>query len=35
LTPEAEKKHFDELKREENHRRDLVENRHNIVDILN
>jgi hypothetical protein len=35
LTPEEEKKHLDKLKKDENHRRDLIENRHFIVDSLN
>lgn len=35
LTPEAEKKHKDKLKREEAHKRELIENRHNIVDKIN
>ena len=35
LTPEAEKKHKEKLKREENHKRELIENRHNLSEILN
>jgi hypothetical protein len=35
LTPEEEKKHKDKLKKEENRRMELIENRHNIVDVLN
>lgn len=34
LTPEAEKKHKDKLKREETHKRELIENRHNLSEIL-
>ena len=35
LTPAAEKKHKDKLKREETHKRELIENRHNLSEILN
>jgi ribosomal protein L9 len=35
LTPEAEKKHKQKLKREENHKREMIENRHNLSEILN
>jgi len=35
LTPEAEKKYKDKLKKQEIHKRELVENRHNISDRLN
>jgi ribosomal protein L9 len=35
LTPEAEKQYMEKLKREEKHRRELVENRHNIVGNIN
>jgi ribosomal protein L9 len=35
LTPAAEKKHKDKLKREETHKRGLIENRHNLSEILN
>jgi ribosomal protein L9 len=35
LTPEAEKKHNDKLKKEDAHKRELIENRHNISEILN
>ena len=35
LTPENEKKHKDKLKREEVHKRELIENRHKISEKLN
>jgi len=35
LTPEAEKKHKDKLKKEEKHRMELIENRHVIAEELN
>ena len=35
LTPEQEKKHKMEIGREDKHRRELIENRHNLSDILN
>ncbi|MDR1988061.1 MAG: hypothetical protein LBQ24_04915 [Candidatus Peribacteria bacterium] len=35
LTPEAEKLHKEKLKKEENHRMELIENRHSIADTLN
>lgn len=35
LTPEAEKKHLEKLKKDEAHKRELIENRHNLRDILN
>jgi len=35
LTPEAEKKHKAKLKREEAHKREMIENRHNLTEILN
>jgi len=35
LTAAAEKKHKDKLKREENHKRELIENRHKISEKLN
>ncbi len=35
LTKEKEKEYKEKLKREEAHRRELVENRHNIVETLN
>ena len=34
LTPEVEKKYKDSLKKEDAHRRELLENRHNITDLL-
>lgn len=34
LTPQAEKEYKEKLKKEEKHRRDLLENRHNIVEKL-
>ena len=34
LTPEAEKQHKEKLKREDAHKRELIENRHNIVEEL-
>lgn len=34
LTPEAEKKHLASLKKDEKHRRELIENRHNLSEIL-
>jgi large subunit ribosomal protein L9 len=35
LTPDAEKKYKDKLKREEIHKRELIENRHNLSEKLN
>lgn len=35
LTPEAEKKHREKLKKEDAHKRELIENRHNLSEILN
>ena len=35
LTAEAEKKHKAKLKKEETHKREMVENRHNLTEILN
>jgi ribosomal protein L9 len=35
LTPEAEKKHFEKLKRDQKHRMELIENRHDISEKLN
>lgn len=35
LTPEAEKKHKDKLKKDEKHRMELIENRHVIAEQLN
>ena len=35
LTPDAEKKYKDKLKKEEIHKRDLIENRHNLSEKLN
>jgi ribosomal protein L9 len=35
LTPDAEKKHKNKLKKEESHKRELIENRHNLSEILN
>ena len=35
LTTEAEKKHKDKLRKEETHKRELIENRHNLSEILN
>lgn len=35
LTPEIEKKYKDKLKKEEAHKRELIENRHNISEKLN
>lgn len=35
LTPEAEKKHKDKLKKDEKHRMELIENRHVIAEELN
>lgn len=35
LTPAEEKKHKEKLKREDAHKRELIENRHNISEILN
>lgn len=34
LTPETEKRHKDKLKREDAHKRELIENRHNIVEKI-
>lgn len=35
LTPATEKAHKDKLKREDNHKRQLIENRHKIAETLN
>ncbi len=35
LTPEAEKKHKAKLKKEETHKREMIENRHNLTEIIN
>lgn len=35
LTPEIEKKYKDKLKKDEAHKRELIENRHNISEKLN
>lgn len=35
LTPEAEKKHKEKLKKDEKHRMELIENRHDISETLN
>jgi ribosomal protein L9 len=35
LTPEEEKRRSDKIKKDENHRMKLIENRHNIADTLN
>jgi len=35
LTPKAEKEYMEKLKREDAHRRELIENRHNIVEKIN
>ncbi|MDA7494848.1 50S ribosomal protein L9 [Candidatus Gracilibacteria bacterium] len=35
LTPEVEKKFKDGLKKDDAHRRELLENRHNITELLN
>lgn len=35
LTPEAERKHKEKLKKEEKHRMELIENRHEIAESLN
>ncbi len=35
LTLEEERKHNDKLKKDDLHRRELIENRHNIADTLN
>jgi ribosomal protein L9 len=35
LTPETEKKYKDKLKREEKHKRELIDNRHKISETLN
>lgn len=35
LTPEAEKKHKDKLKKDQKHRMELIENRHDISEKLN
>lgn len=35
LTPEVEKKYKDKLKKDEAHKRELIENRHNISEKLN
>jgi len=34
LTPAAEKQYKNKLKKEEAHKRELIENRHNLVEIL-
>lgn len=35
LTPEAEKRHRDKVKKDEKHRMELIENRHSISESLN
>ncbi len=35
LTPKAEKEYLEKLKREDAHKRELIENRHKIVDKIN
>jgi len=35
LTVAAEKQHKSKLKREETHKREMIENRHNLSEILN
>jgi len=35
LTPKAEKEYKEKLKKQEAHRRELIENRHKIVDTIN
>ncbi|MDD2870483.1 MAG: 50S ribosomal protein L9 [Candidatus Gracilibacteria bacterium] len=35
LTPEAEKKYYEKLKKQEAHKRELIENRHQISEKLN
>lgn len=35
LTPEAEKRHKDKVKKDEKHRMELIENRHSISEALN
>ncbi|NVP17592.1 50S ribosomal protein L9 [Candidatus Gracilibacteria bacterium] len=35
LTPEAEKKHKEKIKKDEKHRMELIENRHEIAESLN
>ena len=35
LTPAAEKQHKAKLKKEETHKREMIENRHNLSEILN
>jgi ribosomal protein L9 len=35
LTPEAEKKHKEKLKKEQKHKMELIENRHKISEELN
>ncbi len=35
LTPKAEKEYMEKLKREDAHRRELIENRHKIVEDIN
>jgi hypothetical protein len=35
LTPDVEKKYKDKLKKDEAHKRELIENRHNISEKLN
>jgi ribosomal protein L9 len=34
LTPQVEKKYKDQLKKDDAHRRELLENRHNLSEIL-
>ncbi|MCD5385135.1 50S ribosomal protein L9 [Candidatus Gracilibacteria bacterium] len=35
LTPETEKRHKEKLKRQEAHKREMIENRHHLVEQLN
>jgi ribosomal protein L9 len=35
LTPKAEKEYMEKLKKQEAHRRELIENRHKIVEQIN
>jgi len=35
LTPKAEKEYMEKLKREDAHKRELIENRHKIIDEIN
>jgi large subunit ribosomal protein L9 len=35
LTPAAEKQHKEKLKKQEAHKREMIENRHNLSEILN